>query len=148
MAGFFGFPLYETEKLLYNIHTVCKGVALLKCMRCGKDTEDRAVFCPECLADMERHPVKPGTIIRIPVRQEHDTRKPTKKNWDLSLEEQLEAVQNLAQLLFVTVLGLLGALIITGALLLHFLSQPQELPEDTQPVSGRNYTLTIPAEDD
>ncbi len=120
----------------------------MKCMRCGKDTEDRAVFCPECLADMERHPVKPGTIIRIPVRQEHEPRKATKKNWDLSLEEQLEAVQSLAQLLFVTVLGLLGALIVTGTLLLHFLSQPQELPEETVPVSGRNYTIIIPEERD
>ena len=40
----------------------------MSCMRCGKEMEESLVFCPECLADMERHPVKPGTPIQLPVR--------------------------------------------------------------------------------
>ena len=47
----------------------------MSCMRCGKDTEDMQVFCAECLADMERYPVKPGTPIQLPVREQKDAAK-------------------------------------------------------------------------
>ena len=40
----------------------------MSCMRCGKETKESQVFCEECLADMERHPVKPGTPIQLPNR--------------------------------------------------------------------------------
>lgn len=45
----------------------------MSCMRCGKETEESQVFCAECLADMERHPVKPGTPVQLPVRQPNPT---------------------------------------------------------------------------
>lgn len=40
----------------------------MSCMRCGKETDESQVFCAECLADMERHPVKSGTPIQLPHR--------------------------------------------------------------------------------
>ncbi len=40
----------------------------MNCMRCGIEIEEPDVFCADCLADMERHPVKPGTPIQLPVR--------------------------------------------------------------------------------
>lgn len=47
----------------------------MSCMRCGKETDENQVFCAECLADMERHPVKPGTPIQLPTRRESGTTK-------------------------------------------------------------------------
>ena len=41
----------------------------MSCIRCGKDTIENNIFCSECLADMERHPVKPGTPILLPNRE-------------------------------------------------------------------------------
>lgn len=41
----------------------------MNCIRCGRETEDNQVFCTECLQDMEKHPVKPGTPIQLPVRE-------------------------------------------------------------------------------
>lgn len=41
----------------------------MNCMRCGREIEEMDVFCAECLADMERHPVKSGTPIQLPVRE-------------------------------------------------------------------------------
>lgn len=38
------------------------------CMRCGREIGEEQVFCPECLADMEKYPVKPGTAVRLPQR--------------------------------------------------------------------------------
>lgn len=39
----------------------------LVCMRCGRVIPMTQVFCKECLADMEIHPVKPGTPVHLPV---------------------------------------------------------------------------------
>ena len=50
----------------------------MSCMRCGKEMEESMVFCAECLADMERHPVKPGTPIQLPVRIENPAAKRTR----------------------------------------------------------------------
>lgn len=47
----------------------------MSCMRCGKETDENQVFCAECLADMERHPVKPGTPIQLPSRSNRGTSK-------------------------------------------------------------------------
>ncbi|MBQ7801004.1 MAG: hypothetical protein IJ375_01625 [Oscillospiraceae bacterium] len=40
----------------------------MNCMKCGKETEQDQIFCPECLAEMEKYPVKPGTVVQIPVQ--------------------------------------------------------------------------------
>ena len=44
------------------------GVTVMTCMKCGRASEDKQVFCPACLAEMEKYPVKPGTPANIPVR--------------------------------------------------------------------------------
>lgn len=50
----------------------------MNCIRCAKETENNQPFCPECQADMERHPVAPGTPIQLPVKVERDTQKRAK----------------------------------------------------------------------
>ena len=47
----------------------------MSCIRCGKEARVDQVFCEECLADMERHPVKPGTPIQLPNREVRGTTK-------------------------------------------------------------------------
>lgn len=47
----------------------------MSCMRCGKEIDEGQVFCTECLADMERHPVKSGTPIQLPQRSNQNTAK-------------------------------------------------------------------------
>ena len=49
----------------------------MSCIRCGKEANVDQVFCAECLADMERHPVKPGTPIQLPNREDRSTIKRT-----------------------------------------------------------------------
>ena len=100
----------------------------MNCIRCGKETEDKAVFCPECLENMAQYPVKPGTIIHIPQRQDPANLKQTKKKRELSAEEQLNNAQNLIQLLIVALLAMLSALIITGAILVYVISNPIRQP--------------------
>ena len=123
------------------------GADTVSCMRCGKETGGKAVFCPDCLMDMERHPVKPGTLIHIPARPVEDPRKTTRKKRELTTEEQLANAQHMVQALFITSLCLLGALIVTSLLLVYSLSHSVEQPEETEPPRGRNYTIVEPIGD-
>lgn len=38
----------------------------MQCMKCGREIPAGDVFCQECLTDMEKYPVKPGTAVHIP----------------------------------------------------------------------------------
>ena len=40
----------------------------MRCLKCGQEIGDSEVFCPDCLKDMEKYPVKPGTVVRLPQR--------------------------------------------------------------------------------
>ena len=42
----------------------------MSCMRCGKETKEDQAFCDECLEEMERYPIKPGTPIQLPLRDD------------------------------------------------------------------------------
>lgn len=119
----------------------------MNCLRCGKKVEEKAVFCPECLEEMERYPVKPGTLVHIPVRPKQEIRNPAKKKKDLTVEEQLAHNQQVINALFITVLCLLGALVISGILLVMSMSDTVDQPEEPLPPKTRNYTIIEPAED-
>lgn len=118
----------------------------MNCMRCGKETEEKNVFCPECLEDMAKYPVKPGTLIHIPSRPEPDSRKNTRKRRELSPEEQLDNAKDVVQVLLVTVLGLFGMVVVLGLLLMLLINQPASQSEETLPPMGRNYTIITPAD--
>ena len=65
------------------------------CLKCGKDTKDENVFCPQCLATMENYPVKSDIHIQLP---NHEARELAKKNAKKkkrapSLEEQIEILR-------------------------------------------------------
>ena len=63
----------------------------MNCMKCGRETAEDQVFCELCLDDMERHPVKPGTVVHIPSRAaEDEVRKmPRRKKPVVPLSEQI-----------------------------------------------------------
>lgn len=38
----------------------------MQCMKCGRKVDSDQVFCEICREDMERYPVKPGTVVLLP----------------------------------------------------------------------------------
>lgn len=42
----------------------------MQCLRCGREIAMGDVFCRDCLENMANHPIKPGTPVLIPKRQE------------------------------------------------------------------------------
>ena len=62
------------------------------CLRCGKKTASEQVFCSQCLASMERYPVKPDVHIQLPNRPGDDY-KIVRKRRPPTPEEQVLALR-------------------------------------------------------
>lgn len=108
----------------------------MECLRCSKKTEGLNVFCPECLEEMEKHPVKPGTVVHIPHRQE--TELPRRKK-EPTIEEQLamteKKIENLQRwLILMTTAAMLLGTLLYFSVALEYQSQPENS-------KTRNYTV-------
>lgn len=40
----------------------------MNCLKCGREIPAQQVFCESCLKEMAGQPVKPGTLVLLPVR--------------------------------------------------------------------------------
>lgn len=133
----FQISLYEAKKVLYNIGKfVWKVGFAMRCLKCGKQAAEKQVFCPDCLRVMEEYPVKPGTAIQLPLRNDSAPAKKTRRR-----QQTLTPEERTARLRFqvrrltaaAAVLALLVCLL-TAALAHTLLHR-----EQGEPV-GRNYT--------
>ncbi len=86
----------------------------MHCMKCGRQVEDSHSFCLDCLEEMEKYPVKPGTVVKLP---DHPVAAPTKKRSlrrkrPLKPEDQIAALRRsrrrLLYMLMLSLLALLG----------------------------------------
>ena len=85
-----------------------KGCAKMGCIKCGRETVSEQVFCPECSAEMEKYPVRPGTVVQLPNRKNITSTKRHTKKRSTPLEEQVKTLtkrcRTLTILLIVAVL--------------------------------------------
>lgn len=107
----------------------------MNCMKCGVEIDDGAVFCPRCLADMEKYPVSPGTPIQIPRRPVQEAlKKAPARSRTLSPEERLKRLQQVVKWL---TLILISALILLGLSISLILEDKGA--DDRQDAIGQNY---------
>ncbi len=108
----------------------------MQCLRCGKEIDDREVFCPDCLKNMERHPVKPNTVVTIPERSVRNRNTPPRR--PQKPEDNTEALRRTIMQLRLWVCMLMAALMLCVA----YISW-QELSRDEGLPIGENYTSYI-----
>ena len=66
----------------------------MRCMKCGRDTENEQVFCESCREIMAKYPVKPGTVVQLPHRDQQIQKKQTiRRHVTLSVEEQIKRLR-------------------------------------------------------
>ena len=106
----------------------------MHCMKCGREIDEGHVFCPDCLATMERYPVKPGTAVHIPVRKD-PPRKTALRKKSLTPEELNLRLRKVIRFL-------LGAWLVT-LLLAAALAYPayQYVIEENHFLPGQNYSV-------
>ena len=102
-------------------------------MKCGREIPEGA-FCEECLAVMEKYPVKPNTVVQIPNRDlAIQSRKPRRRK-ELTEKEKLIRYEHRVQVL--TWINGILAVLLAGALVLCLLEYRKTLG----PPTGQNYT--------
>ena len=87
----------------------------MKCLKCGAELKNTGVFCPDCLGDMDKYPVKPNITVQIPYRPAPaPVKKKARRPKYVKPEEQIrhlkEVRKNLAIALAVAVLLLAGCI--------------------------------------
>lgn len=136
-------PLYEDEKLLYNIkYTIMGGVAM-NCMKCGRETKSDAVFCQDCLEHMERHPVPEHMLAYVPSEKDRAAaaKKHTTPHIVASAEDQVKRLKREGDML--------RLMVILFALLSMFLGivSMETLNElKLSQFIGKNYTTVVATE--
>lgn len=73
----------------------------MSCLKCGKDTGEMEVFCENCREEMKKYPVKPGTPIQLPKRNDFTVARKTPKRRTVSLEEQVKTLRKQVRILVV-----------------------------------------------
>lgn len=106
----------------------------MNCMKCGREIPEDDVFCAECLADMEKYPVKSGTVVFIPNRTAQTAVKRVQKRV-LPPEEQIRLLNRRIRRLW-------GALILSGLLTAAAIGLAVYglHDEEIQFLPGQNYT--------
>ena len=52
----------------------------MHCIKCGKETKGSDVFCQDCLLEMQKYPVQPGTVVLLPRRKDSSSKKTIKRH--------------------------------------------------------------------
>ena len=102
----------------------------MNCMKCGRDISTEQVFCPECLTEMARYPVKPGTPVNLPVHpKDPDPRKkPVKAKRTLTPEEQVPRLRSSLRLMVWALILTFLAFAFTAWLTLQLLDKQKAVP--------------------
>ena len=114
----------------------------MQCLKCGKKANGSHVFCDECLAIMQKYPVKPGIPVQIPQRESRASEKKPLPRRDASPTEQINHLRTTVRWLLATVAVLSVMLIATAVMLIHTLERNTILPDVGKSDIGKNYTTT------
>ena len=81
----------------------------IPCIKCGREIGADGVFCEECLTEMARHPVKPGTPVVLHQKPTDSIRRaPTRKV--RKPEEHVRSLKRAIVWLWILIFLLFGAL--------------------------------------
>ena len=128
--------LYEIQNVLYNRAIMKMGGVSLNCMKCGREISE-GVFCTECLEEMDRYPIKPGTVVNLPRRKAETAAKKTHTRRRVlpSLEEQNRALRKQLRRMLLVMLILILLLGVSGYFAVIHL-----LESDAVFLPGQNYS--------
>lgn len=108
----------------------------MNCMKCGRESGPEQVFCADCLAEMEKYPVKPGTVVMLPPQpKQTQMRRQPRRRATLSPEEQVKFLKKQVRLLVGLLALALAMLIAVSSFALWRMDE-----EDVDILPGQNYS--------
>ncbi len=113
----------------------------MTCLKCGRETDQ--TFCGLCRAEMEKYPVKPGTIVQLPKARAASNKRQQSRRQTVSLETRIEMQKLTIRRLSRAVAVLLTLVVLLGLGIFRLLRGTNERP------TGQNYsTMTTKSSED
>lgn len=113
----------------------------MNCMKCGREMAAGQVFCEECLAEMARYPVHPGTVVQLPHRTETPVHRKTVKRRTISTEETIRGLRKQIRIL-------LTVLLVCFMLIGLMIYPTYEYLSSKHLQIGQNYTVAVSQSED
>lgn len=107
------------------------------CLKCGNKTQGSAVFCDECQAVMDQHPIKPGAVAYLLPRPKRTNRKPVESQEAAMKAKIVRMRRSIRWLTILCVILSVLSLASTYMLIKETLKE-----EKKEPPIGKNYTTT------
>ena len=107
----------------------------MNCLRCGREVTDDQAFCPQCLELMEKHPVRPDTVVKLPQRRDTTIKKAPPRKKVLTAEEQVVRLKRKNRWLTVILCVLLAVSLLLLSITIDYFRQL-----DVQKILGQNYS--------
>lgn len=105
------------------------------CMKCGREIPEEEYFCPDCLEEMTHYPVKPGTVVQLPIQPKAaPVKKPVRRRRVLTPEEQVKRLRKKLRFYRIFLVFLAG--LIVALSILAYLTVQDEVSEF---LPGQNY---------
>jgi len=113
----------------------------MTCLKCGRETDQ--TFCDLCRAEMEKYPVKPGTIVQLPKARAASGKRQQPRRQTVPLETRIEMQKLTIRRLSRAVAVLLALAALLGLIIFRLLRGASTRP------TGQNYSTisTKPSED-
>ena len=109
----------------------------MNCLKCGCETDEKQVFCDNCLKEAEKYPIKPGTTIYIPAAPAQPVEKrAARAPRAIAPEAQIQRLRRTVQVLLWVLTALLIAFALTTMMLIHMIEQRDQAP------IGQNFGTT------
>lgn len=135
LVSCFTFLFTNGEKWCTIFLSFIWGVVRLNCLKCGREIEEGQVFCNDCLVQMAKYPVKPGTAVQLPSRGSAAVSKKvhSRRRTKAVPEEQLKALKKRIRILSALLSVCVVLLIVLSVVTLRYMSANRLLP-------GQNYS--------
>lgn len=107
----------------------------MNCLKCGREIDEGQVFCNDCLTEMAKYPVKPGTAVLLPARGNAAASKKvhTRRRGKPAPEEQLKSLKTRIRILSLLLAVCMILLIVLSVFTFRYLKEDDFLP-------GQNYS--------
>ena len=105
------------------------------CMKCGREVGEDQAFCDKCLKAMDKHPVNPDIVVKLPQRTDAPAKKHLPRKKPLTQDEVILRLKQKTQRLTAAVCLLLALVVLLTFLSIDFFRQL-----DVQKFLGQNYS--------
>lgn len=108
----------------------------MNCIKCGRETQNENVFCQDCLIEMEKYPVQPGTVVLLPRRRETSVVKKMPKRHIPTAEEQIRFLRKCVMTLTIALAVCIVAIALMFKPTMHYVM-------DEHVEIGQNYSSVV-----